>query len=398
MKTHTMCGVRFTLQKKEYNEAISDFSQVIRYNSENISAYRNRGMCYYEIKNYEAALTDFEKLLQLNPNYKEIEDIKRKILNLIEYREKRESEEMKNKIAIFLMGIAMLFTIFFYIADIYGRLDSKAASKTESSKIKKSTALEQSSRNKSIETSLNDDEKIFTHESSETSLDSVEIGMKTTELVSMKGGAKKQDEWLFPGYIAYDYGNVTAVVKGDRVCAIFTNLPATATKKGIHPGSSDQELKNAYGSTSINYFNNRLYEFTSIDGQKCFVGFVVSNGAVIGIKITVKDVYDFWAAYDSLTKFNELITKRDYDLAYDYFLTENMKNQLGNYDNWRAGYRTTVKSEIKRINSVKKVGDAVEIAYDLEATDNPGGTRYFTGRALIQKNGGWWAIDNMINK
>ena len=235
-------------------------------------------------------------------------------------------------------------------------------------------------------------------QSSETSLDGIEIGMKTTDMITLKGGAKSQSEWILPGYTLYDYGNLNAVVKGDKVCYIYTNNPTLASNKNIHPGSSADELKKAYGSTKTSYFSNQLYEFSSIDNQKCYVGFEVSNGAVTGIRIAIKDVYDFWGAYKGLTTFHALITKKDYDSAFDAFLTEKMRNRIENFDRWKAGYRTTVKSEIKKVNSVKKVGSQVEIAYDLEATDNPGGTRYFTGRALISNNGTFWAIDYMENR
>ncbi|MBR3721869.1 MAG: hypothetical protein IKN12_03810 [Selenomonadaceae bacterium] len=235
-------------------------------------------------------------------------------------------------------------------------------------------------------------------QSSETSLDGIEIGMKATEMITLKGGANSQGEWLFPGYAIYDYGNLSAVVKDNKVCAIFTKAPAITTKKGVHTGSSAEEVKKAYGSTKASYFNNQLYEFSSIDNQKCYVGFEVSNNAVSNVRVAVKDVYDFFAAYSGLTNFHALITKKDFDSAYEAYLTENMRRQLGSYDSWKAGYRTTVKSEIKRVNSIKKVGNRVEIAYDLEATDNPGGTRYFTGRALIKNNGTFWAIDYMENR
>ncbi|MBO6178850.1 MAG: hypothetical protein J6O04_06740 [Selenomonadaceae bacterium] len=42
-------GMRAMLHAKngEYNDAIADYGKVISYNSNNSSAYRNRGMCYY---------------------------------------------------------------------------------------------------------------------------------------------------------------------------------------------------------------------------------------------------------------------------------------------------------------------------------------------------------------
>lgn len=251
---------------------------------------------------------------------------------------------------------------------------------------------------KALTTTSSPTTKESTREASETSLAGIEIGMTVKEMISANGSAKSYGEFGFPGYTEYDYGNVFAVVKGERVCAIYSNEPTAGTKRGVHAGTSEQELKKFYGDTSIIYLNQRLYEFTSKDKQKCYVGFAVDNGAVLQILIAEIDVFDFISAGHSLLNFHALITERNYSDAYDYYLTENMKNQLGNYDSWKSGYRTTVSSEIKKINSIRKKGDAVEIAYDLEAVDDPGGTHYFTGKAIIKKNGGLWAIDSMENR
>ena len=222
--------------------------------------------------------------------------------------------------------------------------------------------------------------------------------MTATDLISTKGTANSYNEWL-PGYTVYSYEKLSIVVKGKRVCAIISTEPSVSTKRGIHPGSSVEELQKSYGKTLTRYYSQWLYDFMSDDEQKCYVGFEVGNGAVLKICIADRDVFDFMAASYSLLTFHELITKREYDNAFDYYLTENMKKQLASYERWKAGYHNTVSSKIKKINSVRKISDdAVELTYDLEGVDDPGGTHYFTGKAIVKKNGGFWAIDRMENR
>ena len=38
------------------------------------------------------------------------------------------------------------------------------------------------------------------------------------------------------------------------------------------------------------------------------------------------------------------------------------------------------------------------MTYTLRAVDNPGGTRYFNGRAVLTKHGSVWKIDEIVNK
>ena len=54
---------------KQYQQAIEDYSQSIRMNPENSITYNNRGNAYYELLRYELAEADFKKSIQLKPDY-----------------------------------------------------------------------------------------------------------------------------------------------------------------------------------------------------------------------------------------------------------------------------------------------------------------------------------------
>ena len=54
---------------KQYQMAIKDYDQAINHDPGYVAAFNNRGNSYYELAQYERALTDFNQSLQLKPNY-----------------------------------------------------------------------------------------------------------------------------------------------------------------------------------------------------------------------------------------------------------------------------------------------------------------------------------------
>jgi len=59
---------RFYEQKcKDYNKAINDLNNALKIKYDSISAYRLRGITYIDMKDYDQAIRDFLKVLELNP-------------------------------------------------------------------------------------------------------------------------------------------------------------------------------------------------------------------------------------------------------------------------------------------------------------------------------------------
>jgi Flp pilus assembly protein TadD len=54
---------------KQYQEAVKDYSQAIRMKAQYAEAYNNRGNAYYEMDQYQKAEADFNKSLQIKPKY-----------------------------------------------------------------------------------------------------------------------------------------------------------------------------------------------------------------------------------------------------------------------------------------------------------------------------------------
>ena len=68
------------------------------------------------------------------------------------------------------------------------------------------------------------------------------------------------------------------------------------------------------------------------------------------------------------------------------------------YEGWAPGFNTTVSSTPLNIEVQSATQDRVAVTYTLRAVDNPGGTRYFNGRAVLTRHGSVWKIDEIVNK
>jgi tetratricopeptide (TPR) repeat protein len=55
--------------KKEYDEAISNYTDAIKLNPNYADGYYNRGLAYYNKKEYDKAISDYTDAIKLNPNY-----------------------------------------------------------------------------------------------------------------------------------------------------------------------------------------------------------------------------------------------------------------------------------------------------------------------------------------
>jgi tetratricopeptide (TPR) repeat protein len=55
--------------KRNYDQAIEDYSKAIELNPQYADAYSNRGNAYYDKRNYDQAIEDYSKAIELNPQY-----------------------------------------------------------------------------------------------------------------------------------------------------------------------------------------------------------------------------------------------------------------------------------------------------------------------------------------
>ncbi|WP_315274452.1 hypothetical protein [Selenomonas sputigena] len=94
--------------------------------------------------------------------------------------------------------------------------------------------------------------------------------------------------------------------------------------------------------------------------------------------------------------FHRNITNRNLHAAYNALGSE-MQSQM-TYEGWAPGFNTTVSSTPLNVEVQSATQDRVTLTYTLRAVDNPGGTRYFNGRAVLTRHGSVWKIDEIVNK
>jgi tetratricopeptide (TPR) repeat protein len=71
------CGPEYTYLRRgiayyndsQYDQAISDFTKALEINPRDADAYSNRGSVYREKGQYEQAISDSNKALEINPNF-----------------------------------------------------------------------------------------------------------------------------------------------------------------------------------------------------------------------------------------------------------------------------------------------------------------------------------------
>ena len=101
-------------------------------------------------------------------------------------------------------------------------------------------------------------------------------------------------------------------------------------------------------------------------------------------------------AVRTFENFHRNITNRNLRAAYNTLGSE-MQSQM-TYEGWAPGFNTTVSSTPLNVEVQSATQDRVAVTYTLRAVDNPGGTRYFNGRAVLTRHGSVWKIDEIVNK
>ncbi len=64
------------LSRGEYDQAISEFNKALEINSQNSEAYKNRGTAYMKKGQYDQAISDYTKVLEINPKDAEVYNIR----------------------------------------------------------------------------------------------------------------------------------------------------------------------------------------------------------------------------------------------------------------------------------------------------------------------------------
>lgn len=238
---------------------------------------------------------------------------------------------------------------------------------------------------------------------SDLSLDSISIGMSTSKIESLIGKSSKSYTDRLPGYVINEYSDMQVYIKDGIVRGMYSNNFDVKTRRGIHPGTQEKEIEKSYGvAHEITNVDNSskvyIYKFNSDDNIPSFLHFFVTDNKVKYIEIETQPLAELAGAIQFLRYFHERITARDFEAAYGCF-SDNMKRQIGDYNEWVAGYKTTVKSEIAKLTAIDQSKEnRVKLFYVLRAVDSPGGESFFTGEITFIKLGDYFKIDSIENK
>ena len=112
------------------------------------------------------------------------------------------------------------------------------------------------------------------------SLDALTIGDSEDKVYKVLGQPNTTRQGN-QGRIHLKYGNIEVVLYQRKISALVSQTPAVSTPRGIHEGSTAEDVFKEYGNDYelSNYENNNLYEYfvTSVDGVPCRLRFAVRN-------------------------------------------------------------------------------------------------------------------------
>ena len=253
------------------------------------------------------------------------------------------------------------------------------------------------------------------------SLNGMDLGISVSEAMNFLGKPNKIEN--VDGYDRYIYSNnfYMAVING-KVDAFVTRDPSYKTLRGLHVGSTYDEVVREYGTNSKNMEHEGLtlyeYPFTSLDGQYGLLRFAVNNANrvdYISIRIvesepsqnqqnreTKSDIDENTKqAAIAFIRYHEAITNKDFSTAFS-IMAPAQRDRLGpTLRDFSSGYSTTISSEITQLDLVSTSSNFVVMNYVLDARDRrSNGTLYqqFSGQVEMEKSGGEWKIYSTHSK
>ncbi len=204
------------------------------------------------------------------------------------------------------------------------------------------------------------------------------------------------------------YDDAEVVVFNGKISALVSASPALYTARGIHEGSSAQEVFDRYGTDyqKSSYDKQTLYEYsiTSADGHPSLLRFAVNNSdgkvAYISERLVQRESESKNnstgnSAEQTFRNYHKAITDGNYREAYE-ILSFKQRERMGNFDSYVAGFSNTISSEVSDLRLVSSDGDVCTFDYTLTARDRAQGNRIkvatFKGQVTMAKDKGKWYV------
>ena len=249
------------------------------------------------------------------------------------------------------------------------------------------------------------------------SLGGLDLGDDASAIAEVETDAEKKDPKQEGAMLRHYYDDMQIVEENGKSTALVSETDKVSTKRGIHQGSTLDEVQKAYGTDTFSQSDDgdgrMLYEykFTGQDDRIGLVRFAVKDGKVdyisvrtyegaaqpAGVKAasTAPAANDSESAKGTLRNFYSAISSKNLAAAWN-LMTPEQQNRMGGYDSFRNGYSTTLSSAATNITVASSSADKVILNYTLIARDRAEGghikVQNFNGSATLVKQDGGWKI------
>lgn len=309
------------------------------------------------------------------------------------------------------LGCVLLLFLFVGYGNNFGKNTPNVTRKEQTQTTNEKTTGE----TKSQPTKSSDDDR-YLRAKSDLSLDGMDLGIPMSEVKNYLGN---EDRTKPEGnFLRFFYGDLQVVSSNGKLVAIVSNDSKYKTKRGLHVGSTYQEVVEKYGTNykRAEYEGLILYEypFNTIDNQYGLLRFAVNPKNNLVDYISIRVVEDKPAqsqqqnqngvdenarqAATAFLNFHKAITGRNYNAAFNLYTEARKKNMNYNIQAFANGYTDTLSSEITKLTIVSSSPNRVVMDYILDARDrtNGPGTLYqqFKGQVEMVKENGEWKIDS----
>ncbi|MFV0635576.1 hypothetical protein [Mitsuokella sp. WILCCON 0060] len=249
------------------------------------------------------------------------------------------------------------------------------------------------------------------------SLGGLDLGDDTSAISEVEKSAEKKDPHQEGSMLRHYYDNMEIVEENGKITALVSQDDSVSTKRGLHQGSTLDEVQKAYGTDTFSKSDDgegrTLYEykFTGLDGRIGLLRFAVKDNKVDYISVRTYEgaqqpagvkapnqanaSNDTESAKGTLRNFHSAISSKNLSAAWN-LMTPEQQNRMGGYDSFRNGYSTTLSSTVSNISVASSSSDKVVLNYTLTARDRADGGKVkvqnFNGTATLVKQDGGWKI------
>ena len=216
------------------------------------------------------------------------------------------------------------------------------------------------------------------------SLGGLDLGDDASAIAEVETDAEKKDPKQEGAMLRHYYDDMQIVEENGKITALVSETDKVSTKRGIHQGSTLDEVQKAYGTDTFSQSDDgdgrMLYEykFTGQDDRIGLVRFAVKDGKVDYISVRT---------YEGAAQPAGVKAASTAPAAND---SESAKGTLRNF------YSTTLSSAATNITVASSSADKVILNYTLIARDRAEGghikVQNFNGSATLVKQDGGWKI------